>query len=87
MIVDFILGVVSYLIAGVTFLLPTITVFPTSLAADIASLMAYINGWSWLFPVDTLLVVFGILVLLVFVEFLYFTSMYIFSIIHASLRG
>jgi len=87
MIFDFVLAVVAFLINGVAALLPTFVVFPTGLATQIASLVAYINGWSWIFPVSTLMTIFGILVLLVFVEFVYFTSMYVISLIHASIKG
>jgi len=87
MIFDFILSVVTFLINGVVALLPTYTVFPNSLAAQIATFMGYVNGWGWLIPIPTLVAVMGILVLLVLVEFTYFTTMYIFSIIHASVRG
>lgn len=86
MIFDFILGVVSFLLNGLANLLPTYTIFPTTLAGDIYTLVGQVNGWSWIFPVSTLMTVFGILVLLVLAEFIYFTTMYIFSVIHASIK-
>jgi len=87
MIFDFVLNVVSFLLRSLGVVLPTYTVFPTSLAGNISTLMAYINGWSWIFPVSTLMSVFAVIVLLVFVEFVYFTTMYVFSLIHASIKG
>jgi len=86
MIFDFILGVISFLLNGVAAVLPTIGVFPTGLATQIATFMTYIYGWSWLFPVSTLLSVFSLIVLLVFAEFVFFTTMYILGIIHASIK-
>lgn len=90
MITDFAFSIISWFLGGLASVLsalPQITIFPAGLATSLASFVAYINGWSWLFPVSTLLTVFGILVLLVVAEFTYFVSMYIFSLIHASLRG
>lgn len=87
MIFDFILAVMRFLIDGVTALLPSYTVFPAGLAVQIASFMSYINGWSWLLPISTIISIFGILVLVVFVEFIYFVAMYTLSMIHASIRG
>jgi len=87
MIFNFILAVVSFLITGVATILPEFTIFPTSLAAQIATFMGYINGWSWLVPVSTLVTIMGILVILVLVEFTYFVAMYVLGLIHASIRG
>jgi len=86
MIFDFILSVVAFLIRGVANLLPTISVFPTTLAADLASLMAYVNGWSWLFPISTLMTIIAILVIVVLAEFTYFVAMYVLGIVHASIK-
>lgn len=86
MIFDFILNVIAFLLRGVAALLPTFQVFPSSLAPDIADLVSYVYGWSWIFPVDTLFTIFAILVLLVFAEFVYFTSMWVLSLIHASIK-
>lgn len=87
MIFDVILKIVSFMLDGLSAVLPSQTVIPSTVPAQLSTFMGYVNGWSWLFPVDTLITVFGIIVLLVFVEFVYFTTMYIFSIIHASVRG
>lgn len=87
MIFNFILVVVAFLINGVAAILPSFVIFPDSLAVQIASFMGYVNGWSWLVPVDTVMFVMGILVVLVLVEFTYFAAMYVLSIIHASIRG
>jgi len=86
MILDFVLNVVAFLLTTLARILPTVTVFPTSLAPDIATFMTYVYGWSWLFPVSTLLTIFSLIVLLVFAEFLFFTTMYIFGVIHASIK-
>lgn len=86
MIFDFILNVVAFLLTSLSRILPTITIFPADLAPDIAQFMIYVFGWSWLFPVSTLLYLFSIIVLLVFAEFIFFTTMYIFGIIHASVK-
>jgi len=86
MIFDFVLNVIAFLLAGLARILPTISVFPTGLSADIATFMESIYGWSWLFPVSTVLTVFSLIVLLVFAEFVFFTTMYIFGIIHASIK-
>jgi len=86
MIFDFILNIVAFLLNGVSALLPTITVFPATLATQLASFVAYVNGWSWIFPVSTLFTIFGILVILVLAEFTYFVAMYILGIIHASIK-
>jgi len=86
MIFDFILNVVAFLLASLTAILPTVTVFPVSLAGDISTFMTYVYGWSWIFPVSTVITVLGLIVLLVFAEFLYFTTMYIFGMIHASIK-
>jgi len=87
MIFNFILVIVSFMINGVASILPTFTIFPDGLAAQIGTFMGYINGWSWLVPVGTLVTIMGILVILVLVEFTYFVAMYVLSIIHASVRG
>lgn len=87
MIFNFILAVVAFLINGVAAILPEFTIFPTSLASQIAAFMGYINGWSWLVPISTLVTIMGILVVLVLVEFTYFVAMYVLGLIHASIRG
>jgi len=87
MIFNFILAIVAFMVNGVASVLPSITIFPAGLADQIANFMSSINGWAWLVPIDTVMTVFGVLVLLVLVEFIYFTAMYILSIVHASIRG
>lgn len=87
MIFNVILGIITFLLNGVATLLPTITVFPTGLDTSLATFMGEVNGWSWLFPVATVVQIFGLLVLLVLAEFTYFVAMYVLSIIHATVRG
>jgi len=87
MIFDFLIAVMKFLLDGIAAVLPTYTIFPTSLAAQIASFMGYINGWAWLIPIPTILTIMGILVVLVLVEFTYFVAMYVLGIIHATIRG
>jgi len=87
MIFNVILGIIGFLLNGVASLLPTITIFPTGLQTSLATFMGEVNGWSWLFPVSTIITIFGILVLLVLAEFTYFVAMYVLSIIHATVRG
>jgi len=87
MIFNVILGIIGFLLNGVASLLPTISIFPTNLATDLSAFMASINGWSWLFPVSTVVTIFGILVLLVMAEFTYFVAMYVLSLVHSTLRG
>jgi len=87
MILDLILNIVAFLITGVATILPTFSIFPSGIATNIQTISAEINGWSWLFPVNTIFQVLAILVLLVFAEFTYFVAMYVLSIIHASIRG
>jgi len=87
MIFDFVLKIVSWILLQLVNILPSLTVFPAGLAADIADFMLLVYGWNWIAPIGTILTVFSLIVLLVFIEFTYFTAMYIFSIIHASIRG
>ena len=87
MIFSVVLSIVSFLVNGLVAILPTVTVFPAGLATKVGTFVGYTYGWGWLFPVGTLYTVFAMIVLLVLVEFTYFISMYIFSIIHASVRG
>jgi len=87
MIPDFLLGVVAFMLNGVASILPSITIFPTTLATQINTFVSYINGWSWLFPINTLFAVIGIMIALVAVEFLYFSTMFILNLIHRTLRG
>jgi len=87
MIFNFLIAVVIFLIDGISAVLPSYTLFPTSLAVQISSFMGYVNGWSWLIPVPTIVTILGILVVLVLVEFTYFVAMYILGIIHATIRG
>lgn len=87
MIFNVILGIVGFLLNGVASLLPAITIFPTNLQVSLAGFMGQINGWSWLFPVSTIVQIFGLLVILVLAEFTYFVAMYILSLIHATVRG
>jgi len=87
MIFDFMIAVMTFLLNGISSVLPSYTIFPTSLAAQIASFMGYVNGWSWLIPIPTILTIMGILVILVLVEFTYFVAMYVLGIIHATIRG
>lgn len=87
MIFNFFIAVVKFLIDGIAAVLPTYTIFPTSLASQIASFMGYVNGWSWLIPIPTILTIMGILVILVLVEFTYFVAMYVLGLIHATIRG
>jgi len=87
MIFNVILSIVSFLLNGLVGILPSIQVFPSDLGTNIGTFVGYTYGWAWLFPVATMYTVFGLIVMLVLVEFTYFTTMYIFSIIHASVRG
>jgi len=87
MIFNIVLGIIGWLLNGVASLLPNITIFPTGLATNLATFMGQINGWSWLFPVSTIVQIFGILVILVLAEFTYFVAMYILSLVHSTLRG
>lgn len=87
MILDFFISIITWLLLGIASILPEYTIFPTSLASQIASFVGYVNGWSWLIPVNTLFTVMAILVVLVFVEFMYFVAMYVLGLIHASVRG
>jgi len=86
MIFDFIINVISFLINALAGALPTITVFPVGLATQISTFVAYAQSWDWIFPVDTIFTILGILVFMVFAEFVYFTGMYVLSIIHATVR-
>jgi len=87
MIFDFMIAVMTFLLNGVASLLPSYTIFPSSLAVQIASFMGYVNGWSWLIPVPTIMQIMAILIVLVLVEFTYFVAMYVLGIIHATIRG
>jgi len=87
MIFDFMIAVMKFLLDGIAAVLPSYTIFPTSLGAQIASFMGYVNGWSWLIPIPTILTIMGILVILVLVEFTYFVAMYVLGLIHATIRG
>jgi len=86
MIFDFVLSIVAFLLRGITALLPSFVVFPATVPSQLSSFMSYLSGWSWIFPVSTLFTIFGILVILVLAEFIYFTAMYVLSIIHASIK-
>lgn len=87
MIFNVILGIIGFLLNQVASVLPSITIYPTGLQTSLATFMGQVNGWSWLFPVATIVQIFGILVLLVLAEFTYFVAMYILSIVHATVRG
>jgi hypothetical protein len=87
MIFDFMIAVMRFLIDGIATILPSLSIFPAGLAVQIASFMGYVNGWSWLVPISTIVTIMGILVILVLVEFMYFVSMYVLSMIHATIRG
>lgn len=87
MIFDFMIAVMKFLLDSIASVLPTYTLFPDSLAVQIASFMGYVNGWSWLIPIPTIITIMGILVILVLVEFTYFVAMYVLGIIHATIRG
>lgn len=87
MIFNFVLAVVSFLINGIAAILPSITVFPASINTGIASIMAFLNGWSWLFPIDTLLNIIGVFVIVVLLEFTYFVALFVLGLIHTSIRG
>jgi len=77
MILDILLSIVSFFLSGVAVVLPSFSIFPTNLASGLSGMVASINGWSWIFPVDTLFHVFAVLVVLVFAEFTYVTFMYV----------
>jgi len=87
MIFDFLIAVITFLLNGVASILPTYVIFPTSLASQVASFMGYVNGWSWLIPIPTIISIMAILVFLVLAEFTYFVAMYVLGIIHATIRG
>jgi len=87
MIFDFMIAVMRFLLDGIAAILPTYTLFPSSLAVQIASFMGYVNGWSWLIPIPTIMTIMAILVILVLVEFTYFVAMYVLGVIHATIRG
>jgi hypothetical protein len=86
MIFDFILNVVSFFLNRLALILPSYNLFPPTLATDIRVVMTYINSWSWMFPVDILMTIIAAIILLVFVEFTYFAAMFVFSIIHSSIK-
>jgi len=87
MIINFVLAIVSFLLTGLSAILPQITVFPIGLATQIGTFMNYVYSWEWLFPVSDMMVVFTILIAVLAAEFTYYGSMFIFKIIHGSLRG
>lgn len=87
MIFDFMIAVMSFLLNGIAAILPSFTIFPGSLAAQISSFMGYVNGWSWLVPIPTIVTIMGVLVFLVLAEFTYFVAMYVLGMIHATIRG
>lgn len=87
MIVDAILSVVGWLINAIASILPTLSLYPSDLPSNISSLVTYVNTWNWLFPVSTIMTVLALFIIVVLAEFTYFTAMYIFSIIHATVRG
>jgi len=87
MILNFFFQVVAWLINAVATILPTFSLYPSGLAANITTVVTYLNGWNWIFPVGTVMAVLALFILVVFAEFTYFTAMYVFSIIHATIRG
>jgi len=87
MILNFFIAIMKFFIDGIANILPSYTLFPTSLSSQIATFMGYINGWSWLIPVPTIVAILGILIVLVFVEFTYFVAMYVLGVIHSTIRG
>jgi len=87
MIFDFLIAVITFLLNGVANILPSYTIFPSSLAVQIASFMGYVNGWAWIVPISTIVQIMGILVLIVLAEFTYFVAMYVLGLIHSTMRG
>jgi len=77
MILDIILSVVSFLINGLASILPTFTIFPTTLSIGIATVMGFISGWAWLIPVNVVMAVFAVLVLLGAAEFAFLSGMFV----------
>jgi len=81
MIFNVFLAIISFILAGVTAILPSISLFPSNLASNISTIVASAYGWSWLFPVGTIISLIGILILVVASEFSFYTTMYVLKLI------
>lgn len=83
MILDFAFNVVAFILDGIAFVLPQITIFPQNLGTNIGTFVAYIYGWSWIAPVGTIITVFALMLVMLFAEFTYFSGMYVLRMIRA----
>jgi len=86
MIIDFALLIVSFLLNALAAILPSFQIFPATLAGQISDFIQSIYGWAWIFPVGPMMFIFLVIVFLVFAEFVFFTTMYVLSIIHSSVK-
>jgi len=87
MILTFFLNVVSFLLLGLFTVLPNISIIPAGTVALISNLAAYVNGWAWLFPTGTIFSIIAIILIVMFAEFTFHSSIYILNFIVKVTRG
>lgn len=81
MIFNVLLAIIGFIIGGVASIMPTISIFPSDLGSNISTVVAGAYGWSWLFPVGTVIAVIGVLIILVASEFTFYAAMYVLKLI------
>lgn len=81
MIFNVFFAVLAFIVQGVAALLPSITIFPVTLSSNIATVVSSAYGWSWIFPVGTIITMIGILVIVVAAEFTFYAAMYVLKLI------
>jgi len=81
MIFNVLLALLAFMIQGVAAILPTLTIFPADLPTNIATVVASAYGWSWIFPIGTIITMIGLLILVATTEFTFFAAMYVLKLI------
>jgi hypothetical protein len=81
MIFDVILAIIAFILTGVAIVLPVINLFPAGLSADISSIVSSMYGWSWIFPIGTIITLIGVLVAVVAAEFAFYAAIYVLKLI------
>lgn len=69
MIVDSFLKVLIWVLGVIDAALPTISIFPAGLTSAISSMLMYVWGFDWLFPVGALVTTLVLVALIKFVQF------------------
>lgn len=74
MIIDMVLQALVMLLIFICALISTFIAIPASIFAGAGAFFGSMWGWNWIFPVDTLVVVYGIVIAVAWAEIMFYFS-------------